>query len=81
MGYRDRNQAVAVAERMVGQGYVFASIVSLSLALLTGTRSAFGLDGQFVCSGLVARCMKRGDAIFDRTPLTSCPPTWPPTST
>lgn len=68
LGVRDRDQAIAVAERMVGERYGFLTIISIALTLLTGSKFSFGIDGQSICSGLVARAMEKGDAIFDRSP-------------
>jgi hypothetical protein len=66
----DRAQVVAFA-RWVTDGtprYGWAAIVSISLTLLTGGKFSFFVDGQFICSGLVARALERTDAIFNRSP-------------
>ena len=34
--------------------------------MLTGSKLTFFIDGQFVCSGLVARALERTGSIFDR---------------
>jgi uncharacterized protein YycO len=71
----DRAQVVAFAEWAAGapdgsgrQRYGFATIVSIAYTLLTGGKFTFGIDGQSICSGLVARAMERTGAIFNRTP-------------
>jgi uncharacterized protein YycO len=64
----DRAQAVAFAQSCLGQQYGRLTILSIALALLTGGRLSFGLDGQHICSGLVARALERIGEIFDRTP-------------
>lgn len=46
--------------------YSRLSTVSIALSMLTGSRLTFFVDGQFVCSGLVARALERTGAIFDR---------------
>ena len=40
--------------------------MSIALSMLTGSRLTFFIDGQFVCSGLVARALERTGSIFDR---------------
>lgn len=42
--------------------------MSIAYSLLTGGKFTFGLEGQAICSGLVARAMERTGAIFNRTP-------------
>jgi hypothetical protein len=42
------------------------STVSTALSMLTGSKLTFFVDGQFVCSGLVARALERTGVIFDR---------------
>jgi hypothetical protein len=46
--------------------YSRLSTVSIALSMLTGSRLTFFVDGQFVCSGLVARALERTGVIFDR---------------
>jgi hypothetical protein len=62
---RDRQQAVAYARYCVGEGYSWLTICNIALALLTGCRFTFGVDGQVICSGLVARCLERTAIIFE----------------
>lgn len=71
----DRRQAVAFAGWAAGgpggerrQRYGFLTLVSIAYTLLTGGRFTFGIEGQAICSGLVARAMERTDAVFNRTP-------------
>jgi uncharacterized protein YycO len=64
----DRQQSVKFAEWTLGQRYGWATIVSIAISLLFGGKFTFGFDGQFICSGLVARALERTNAIFDRSP-------------
>jgi hypothetical protein len=64
----DRKEMVAFAERWVGGEYGWATIVSITLSLLTGLKLSFGFPGQLICSGLVARALERTTAIFDQEP-------------
>jgi len=65
---KDRDQACAFAETTIGQPYDILTCISIAIGLLTGCRLKFGFDGQFVCSGLVARSLERTSVIFDRSP-------------
>jgi hypothetical protein len=53
--------------------YSRLSTVSIALSMLTGSRLTFFIDGQFVCSGLVACALERTGAIFDRDPAHIAP--------
>lgn len=64
----DRQQSVTFAEWTLGQRYGWATIASIAVSLLFGGKFTFGFDGQFICSGLVARALERTNAIFDRSP-------------
>lgn len=66
----DRAQAVAFAEWTAERlsSYGWTTIVSISLTLLTGGKFSFFIDGEFICSGLVARALERTGAIFNRDP-------------
>ena len=64
----DRRQMVAFAEHWVGGQYDWATIVSITLSLLTGAKFSFGYGGQLICSGLVARALERTSAIFEEEP-------------
>ena len=69
----DREQVVAYARWALGQRYGWITIVSIALNLLTGGKVNFGIDGQSICSGLVARALERTSAIFDRSPSHTMP--------
>ncbi len=60
----DRTEAVRFARTAVGDKYGWLTIANIALRLLTGGKLAFEMDGQFICSGLVARAMERTRAIF-----------------
>lgn len=49
--------------------YGVTTIVSIVLTLLTGAKFAFFIDGEFICSGFVARAMERAGAVFSRDPV------------
>jgi uncharacterized protein YycO len=65
---RDRQQVVGFAVWSQGEKYSWLTIVSIAFTLLFAGKFNFGIDGQTVCSGLVARALERTNAIFDRTP-------------
>ncbi len=60
----DRQQAVEFAEFCLNDPYGWLTIVSISLCLLTGAKLSFGVDGQQICSALVARSLERIGGIF-----------------
>ncbi len=64
----DREQAVAFARWALDNHarYGRLAIVSIALSMLTGGRLTFFIDGQFVCSGLVASALERAGSIFNR---------------
>ena len=64
----DRDEVVRFAEWALANKARYSRLqtVSMGLALLTGSRLTFFIDGQFVCSGLVARALERTGSIFDR---------------
>ncbi len=64
----DRAEEVAFARSCLGQPYGRMTIISIFLALLTGTTLAFGLDGTEICSGLVAQALVRTTANFTKEP-------------
>lgn len=71
----DRHQ-VAAFGRWAAQEqsrYGFVTIASVSLTLLTGAKFSFFIDGQFICSGLVARAQERTNALFNRDPAHMSP--------
>lgn len=64
----DREQIVAFAQWCLDEEYGYMTIVSIALNMLTGGKFTFGVDGQSICSGMVARALERGNAIFQTTP-------------
>jgi len=50
------------------QTYGYVTILSIVLTLLTGAKFTFSIEGQMICSGLVARSEERGHAIFSLDP-------------
>jgi uncharacterized protein YycO len=65
----DRRQVIDFAswvEKHHGS-YGPLTVVSIALTLLTGCKLVFFVDGQFVCSGLVACALERAGIIFDRS--------------
>lgn len=49
--------------------YDWTEIASLAITLLTGAKFTFFIDGEYICSGFVARAMERAGAIFSRDPV------------
>ncbi|HHT9138756.1 MAG TPA: hypothetical protein ACFYEK_16120 [Candidatus Wunengus sp. YC60] len=64
----DRMQIVAFANWCLGEPYGVLTILSIALNLLTGSKFTFGIEGQQICSGLVARALERTALIFEFTP-------------
>jgi hypothetical protein len=64
----DRAEVVSFARSCVGAKYGYLSIVSLFFTCLTGGKFSFGIEGEHICSGLVARGQERTRAIFNRDP-------------
>lgn len=64
----NRDEAVGFAEWALRSRarYSRLSTVSTALSMLTGSKLTFFIDGQFVCSGLVAGALERTGVIFDR---------------
>lgn len=62
----DRAQAVKFAMSCLHDKYGWLTIASIAFSLVTGSRISVGLDGEEICSGLVARALERTDAIFPR---------------
>jgi uncharacterized protein YycO len=69
----DRAEAAEFARCSVGAEYGWLSIVSIALSLVTGGKFAFAIDGQLICSGLVARALERTTAIFRHDPARIMP--------
>jgi len=63
----DRLHEVAFGDDCVAKHreYGYLTIVSIALSLLFGGRLGFGIDGQEICSGLVARALERTGEIFE----------------
>ena len=55
---------VDFAEFSLNDSYGWLTIVNIGLCLLTGAKFSFGIDGQQICSALVARCLERIGEIF-----------------
>jgi hypothetical protein len=64
---KDRRHAAAFAEYCAEkhEKYGYLTIASIALSLLFGGRLGFGIDGQEICSGLVARALERTGEIFE----------------
>ncbi|MGH3835595.1 MAG: hypothetical protein ACRDSF_07805 [Pseudonocardiaceae bacterium] len=65
----NRAEAVAFARRVLENNarYGPLTIISIALSMLTGSRLTFFIDGQYVCSGLVASALERTGCIFNRS--------------
>jgi hypothetical protein len=68
---KDRDEAVHFAAWALGahSRYGWATIVSITLSVLTGCKLSFFVEGEFICSGLVARAMERTTAVFSLDPV------------
>ncbi len=64
----NRAHEVAFAQACLNDHYGWLTIVSIGLSLLTGSKLGFGVDGQEICSALVARCLERTGEIFPIDP-------------
>jgi uncharacterized protein YycO len=60
----DRLHAIGFADFSLTDPYGWFTIVSIGFCLLTGAKFSFGVDGQQICSALVARCLERIGEIF-----------------
>ncbi len=60
----DRDEAVSFANFCLQDSYGWLTIVSIAFSLLTGGKLGFGVDGQQICSALVARSLERIGEIF-----------------
>jgi hypothetical protein len=67
----DRRETVAFAEWAATNRsrYGYATFVSIAICLLTGARLTFFVDGEYICSGLVARALERTEALFGLDPV------------
>jgi hypothetical protein len=64
----NRVHEVEFAQACLNEHYGFLTIMSIALSLLTGSKLGFGVDGQEICSALVARCLERTGEIFPTDP-------------
>ena len=71
--YEDRMEAANFALCCLNDGYGWITILSITLSLLTGAKFSFGIDGEFICSGLVAASLERTKAIFPRSAVHMTP--------
>jgi hypothetical protein len=69
----DRTEAATFARTCVGAQYGWLTIVSIAFSLVTGGGFSFAIDGQLICSGLVARSLERTTAIFKHDPARIMP--------
>lgn len=69
----DRAEAAAFARSTIKAEYGRLTIVSIAISLLTGGKFAFAIDGQLICSGLVARSLERTTLIFKHDPARIMP--------
>lgn len=68
-----RKAMVRYAEFQLGKKYGILTFLSLGLSLLTGLKFTFGIEGEMVCSGLVASALERADEVFPRPSLNMTP--------
>jgi uncharacterized protein YycO len=64
----NRTHEVEFAQACLNEHYGWLTIVSIAFCLLTGSKFGFGVDGQEICSALVARCLERTGEIFPTDP-------------
>jgi uncharacterized protein YycO len=60
----DRQHAVEFADSCLRDSYGWLTIAGIAFCLLTGAKVSFGVDGQQICSSLVARSLERIGDIF-----------------
>lgn len=67
----DRSEVVAFGEWAADAhaSYGWLTIVSVAASILTGCKLTFFIDGEFICSGLVARAQERTTALFGLDPV------------
>ena len=67
----DRAEVLAFADWVVTNraSYGWLTILSIAVTVLTGSKLTFFVDGEFICSGFVARAMERTGAVFSRDPV------------
>jgi hypothetical protein len=64
----NRQHEAAFALACLNDRYGFLTLLSIGLSLLSGSKLGFGVDGQEICSALVARCLERTGKIFQQDP-------------
>jgi len=64
----ERNNQVMFGKWAEGQRYGKLTICSVFLSLFFGSTIIFALQGQEICSGLVARALERAGYIFEQDP-------------
>jgi hypothetical protein len=64
----NRTHEVEFGQACLKDHYGWLTILSIALSLLTGSKLGFGVDGQEICSALVARCLERTGEIFPTDP-------------
>jgi hypothetical protein len=69
----NRDHEVEFAEACLHAHSGWLTIVSIALSLLTTSKVGFGVDGQEICSALVARCLERTGEIFPTDPWRMTP--------
>lgn len=67
----DRDEVVAFAKWALDYRlpYNRVATVSIFFSQLTGSKFAFFIDGEFHCSGLVAKALERSQALFTKDPV------------
>lgn len=69
----DRAETAAFARSTIGAPYGWITIASIAISLVTGGKFSFAIDGQLICSGLVARSLERTTLIFRHDPARIMP--------
>jgi hypothetical protein len=69
----DREQMQKFLLACIGRPYGWFEIISLGLALLTGTKVIFGNPATLICSALAAQSLTRGNFIWSRDPNVMMP--------
>lgn len=64
----DRQHEIDFALACLNDEYGYTTILSIALSLLFASKFGFGIDGQEICSALVARCLERTGEIFPQDP-------------
>lgn len=68
---QDRAEVVAFGEWAADAHakYGWLTIASIAVSMLTGCKLTFFVDGEFICSGLVARAQERTNVLFSIDPV------------